>query len=228
MQWLGAAQVTSNNPNQRWPEAGRSPGPSARWWYHLETIGHHGHSLMDLLPYMLNCGLCMRRECRERFRARWPRVTDPDMHHGTCVTHMPWCMPGSLTSGFLLSRWWGNRPRHSRRMHNPQFYVSGERLMARGTPSHAVPVADFHREPSDCTLWFHLSMTLVFHCSTSPFSHAMTHKGPLMWKSFQLQIPFPSRCGSRTGEQNGARKRRPRSLPLLTQHVSRYKLFYLM
>ena len=33
-----------------------------------------------------------------------PRVSDPDMHHGTCVTHEPWCMPGSLTSGFLWSR----------------------------------------------------------------------------------------------------------------------------
>ena len=32
------------------------------------------------------------------------RVSDPDMHHGTCVTHVPWCMPGSLTSGFLWSR----------------------------------------------------------------------------------------------------------------------------
>ena len=36
-----------------------------------------------------------------------PRVSDPDMHHGTCVTHVPWCMPGSLTNGFLWSRWWG-------------------------------------------------------------------------------------------------------------------------
>ena len=26
------------------------------------------------------------------------RVSDPDMHHGTCVTHVPWCMPGSLTN----------------------------------------------------------------------------------------------------------------------------------
>ena len=35
-----------------------------------------------------------------------PRVRDPDMHHGTCVTHVPWCMPGSLTSGFLcISRY---------------------------------------------------------------------------------------------------------------------------
>ena len=36
-----------------------------------------------------------------------PRASDPDMHHGTCVTHVPWCMPGSLTSGFLWSRWRG-------------------------------------------------------------------------------------------------------------------------
>ena len=34
----------------------------------------------------------------------WPQVSDPDMHHGTCVTHVPWCMPGSLTSGFLWNR----------------------------------------------------------------------------------------------------------------------------
>ena len=51
----------------------------------------------------------------------------PDMHHGTCVTHVPWCMPGSLTIGFLWSRWRGKRSRHSRRMRNPQFYVSGQR-----------------------------------------------------------------------------------------------------
>ena len=33
-----------------------------------------------------------------------PQVSDPDMHHGTCVTPVPWCMPGSLTSGFLWKR----------------------------------------------------------------------------------------------------------------------------
>ena len=27
--------------------------------------------------------------------------SDPDMHHGTCVTHVPWCMSGLLTSGLL-------------------------------------------------------------------------------------------------------------------------------
>ena len=33
-----------------------------------------------------------------------PQASDPDMHHGTCVTHVPWCMPGSLTSGFFWNR----------------------------------------------------------------------------------------------------------------------------
>ena len=60
-----------------------------------------------------------------------PRVSDPGMRHGTCVTHVPWCMLGSLTRGFLWSRWWGKRSRHSRRMRNPEFYVSGKRPIAR-------------------------------------------------------------------------------------------------
>ena len=58
-----------------------------------------------------------------------PRVSDPNLHHGTCVTHVPWCMSGSLTSGFLWSWWQGKRSRHSWRMRNPQFYVSGKRPM---------------------------------------------------------------------------------------------------
>ena len=39
-----------------------------------------------------------------------PRVSDPDKHHGTRMTHVPWCMPGSLTSGVLWNRWRGNVP----------------------------------------------------------------------------------------------------------------------
>ena len=57
------------------------------------------------------------------------RVSHPDMHHDTCVTHMPSCMPGSITSGFLCSWWRGKRSQHSRRMRNPQFCVSGKRPM---------------------------------------------------------------------------------------------------
>ena len=61
-----------------------------------------------------------------------PRASDPDMHHGTCVTHVPWCMPGSLTSGWLWSRWRAIRSRHPRRMRNPHFHVSGKKPMAVG------------------------------------------------------------------------------------------------
>ena len=58
-----------------------------------------------------------------------PWVSDSDMHHGTCVTHVLWSMPGSLTSGFRWSRWRGKRSRPSRRMRNPQFHVSCKRPM---------------------------------------------------------------------------------------------------
>ena len=58
---------------------------------------------IGLLPDTENCRLLMRRECRERFphhRHQWkPLIRDPGMHHGTCVTHVPWCMSGSLTCG---------------------------------------------------------------------------------------------------------------------------------
>ena len=39
-----------------------------------------------------------------------PSVSDPDMHHGTCVTHVPWFIPGSLTGSFLWSRGRENVP----------------------------------------------------------------------------------------------------------------------
>ena len=55
------------------------------------------------------------------------RVSDPDPHHDMCVTHVQWCMPGSLTSGFLWSWLRGKCPRHSWCMRNPPFYVSGKR-----------------------------------------------------------------------------------------------------
>ena len=48
-------------------------------------------------------------------------VSDPGMHHGTCDTHVLWCMLGSLTRGGF---------RHSRRMRSPWLYVSGKRPMS--------------------------------------------------------------------------------------------------
>ena len=59
--------------------------------------------VMGLLPDTYNCRLRMHRECREHFpRHRLqskPSVSDAGMHHGTCVTHLSWCMSGSLTRG---------------------------------------------------------------------------------------------------------------------------------
>ena len=44
------------------------------------------------------------------------RVSYPDM---------PWCMPGSLTSGFLLSRWWGiNYPFSQHNIHSMLSYTT--------------------------------------------------------------------------------------------------------
>ena len=44
------------------------------------------------------------------------RASDPGMYHGPCVTHVPRCM--SL---------WRRKRSRSRRMRNPQFYLSGNR-----------------------------------------------------------------------------------------------------
>ena len=79
-----------------------------------------------------------------------PLVSDPDMHHGTCVTHVPWCMPGSVTSSFLWSRWQGKRSRHSRRVRNPQFYVSGKRPIKR-------------EQMIRCQMWNLISHFMLFH-----------------------------------------------------------------
>ena len=83
---------------------------------------------MGLLPDTLNCGLRIRRECQESY-PRPRRLEIP-----TCITARASrtcrdAMPGSLTCVFLWSWWRGKRSRHSRRMRNPQFYVSGKMPM---------------------------------------------------------------------------------------------------
>ena len=78
---------------------------------------------MGLLPHRQNWGLSMRRECRERFPSHRlqmkPLVSDPGMHHGTCVTH----------GGIANPQRRGKRSQHSRRTRNPQFCASGKRPM---------------------------------------------------------------------------------------------------
>ena len=82
------------------------------------------------------------------------RVSDPDMHNGACVTHVPWCMPGSFITGFLWNQWRGKCSRHSRRMRNPQFHVSGKRLMVSllSCPSYcAIPEATYRFGFTTCS-----------------------------------------------------------------------------
>ena len=56
---------------------------------------------------------------------RKPLVSDPGMHHSTCVPHVPWCMSGSLTCG--------DGGKRSRRMRTRNFAY-----LARG-PWHQPP-----------------------------------------------------------------------------------------
>ena len=42
---------------------------------------------------------CAGKVFPRRQLQRKPIASDPGMHHGTCVTHVPWCMSWSLTRG---------------------------------------------------------------------------------------------------------------------------------
>ena len=86
-----------------------------------------------------------------------PRVSDPDMHHGTCITHVPWCMPGSITSYFLKNGWRGKRSRHSRRMRNLQFYVSGKRPIA-----YNITMGQWFNYPTKRTLEIWTVVVVIF------------------------------------------------------------------
>ena len=70
---------------------------------------------------------------------RKPLVNDPDMHLGTCVTHVPWCMSGSLTRGR------GENVPGIPGACDPQFCVSGKRPM---------------REWQDCNTWLIISAVI--------------------------------------------------------------------
>ena len=100
---------------------------------------HHGWSYISMVLKVSSKHEHLTRyvELRVAHEPGMPRTFSPplwvtglDIHHGPCVTHGPRCMPGSLTSGFLWSRWRGRRSRHSRRMCNPQFYASGKRPLS--------------------------------------------------------------------------------------------------
>ena len=129
---------------------------------------------MGLLPDTWNCGLRMHRECRERFPRhqlqRKPLVSNPGMHHGTCVTHVPWCMSGALACGGR-----GKRSRHSRRKHNPQFYVSGKRPMRVGIVLGWCYWTHFVHPP-----------ILSHFPGTSPLSCQVSHSSLSAWRAWNM------------------------------------------
>ena len=96
------------------------------------------------------------------------RVSDPSIHHGTCVTHVPWCMSGSLTSGSHWSRWWRKRSRHFRRMRNPQFYVPGKRSMKNPTRNALTYWSNQHFQllyTAAISFWGTLKVTVLYRMS---------------------------------------------------------------
>ena len=133
----------------------------------------------------------MRRGCRERF-PRPPRVIDPDMHHGTCVKHVPWCMSGSITSGFVWSRWWGKRSRHSRRMRNPQFYISGKRPMKWSVVCPSIHL--FNQLARQALGWGLLSQFPPFHYFPN-FSALSKHTLDIEYHVYIWQVATQPSCG---------------------------------
>ena len=88
---------------QRFPDIAQKSDWNHSWSKHslpciINSIAAH---VTALLPDTENCGLRLRRECRYCFPNHWlqmkPLVSDPGMHHSTCVTHVPWYMSVSLT-----------------------------------------------------------------------------------------------------------------------------------
>ena len=71
-----------------------------------------------------NCGCACAGNARNVFPAtagKWSRHASGHVRGARAVMHA-----GSLTSGFPWGRRWGKTSRHSPRMHNTQFYVSGK------------------------------------------------------------------------------------------------------
>ena len=62
----------------------------------LSTITSHGPLTRYVKLRVVHPPEFRERFPRHRFQ-RKPLDSDPGMHQGTCVTHMPWCMSGSLT-----------------------------------------------------------------------------------------------------------------------------------
>ena len=68
---------------------------------YMNMISKGSTRTMDLLPLRKIAGCACAGNAENVFPRhrlqRKPQISDPGMHHVTCVTHVPWCMSGSLT-----------------------------------------------------------------------------------------------------------------------------------
>ena len=85
-------------------------------------------STMGLLPDTQNRWLRMRRECRKRF-PRPPTSRETGSYRSRHASRHVRHARAVMHAGIANPRCRGKRSRHSRRMRNPQFYVSGKRPM---------------------------------------------------------------------------------------------------
>ena len=136
-----------------------------------------------------------------------PQVSDPDMHHGTCITHVPWCMPRSLTSGFHGG---GGK---TFPVFPAQFCVSGKRLMIGATsqfPWHRSQVIT-----TDMKIRFEQINLLApnFHLSLgSNYSTEMREHDS------QWQIPPPKKRKKQTSKKTN-KKNNKKTICLQTIHL---------
>ena len=99
-----------------------------------------------------------------------PRISDPDVHHCTCMTQVPWCTTETLTNGFIWSRWRGKRSRHSRRMRNTQVYVSGKWPTALAAMPVEVGLADYRQPLVDSS---HIPVCGIHSCGRNQSSSTL-------------------------------------------------------
>ena len=98
-QWRGGLMFslicawTNGWANNRWFET-----PSRPLWRHSNAVMAWASYQIRKIAGCACAGNAGNIFPRRRFQ-RKPLVSDPGMHHGTCVTHVPWCMSGSLTCG---------------------------------------------------------------------------------------------------------------------------------
>ena len=90
-------------------ETPRNPSP-IRTKYTNSRRADQNHSKKNYIPQWASYQIRKIAGCacagnagnvfpRSRFQ-RKPLISDPGMHHGTCDTHVTWCMSGSLICGY--------------------------------------------------------------------------------------------------------------------------------